>query len=183
MAVVVTPPLHDARWLRYSAKPRVPALVVCDKLVWQPLHLLADGNPARIEGGRARRFGQHCWRLAGRGRERYKAGGWDRGGGGGLDRRPSKRQRQREVFGDLEETEKVVLESLRAQAWGCRWQQLFDDRRDDYDETPYWQRRLPSSIPGWLRMLGLVAVGTHQGEVIALIPAEMRAALSRWLGQ
>lgn len=57
------------------------------------------------------------------------------------------------------------------------WSEFTARFGDDFDESPYWQYHEPETIPGRLRMLGLLAVGTYAGQTIALIPLELRPLL------
>jgi hypothetical protein len=74
-------------------------------------------------------------------------------------------------------------EERQALAWvlqggGIRpWKEFTGRYGDDFDESPYWQYHEPESIPGRLRMAGLLAVGTLDGEYKVLIPEDLRPLL------
>lgn len=54
---------------------------------------------------------------------------------------------------------------------------------DDIDESPYWQYHEPETVLGYLRMVGLLSVGTVDGQLSVLIPRELRALLPAALDQ
>ncbi len=59
------------------------------------------------------------------------------------------------------------------------WEEFNKRYGDDIDESPYWQYHEPETIPGRLRMTGLLAVGTFDGNRVALIPADLRPVLKQ----
>jgi hypothetical protein len=83
--------------------------------------------------------------------------------------------------------EELTQDEREALAWvleggGIRSWEAFTDRfEDDYDESPYWQYHDPETIPGRLRMLGFLAVGTLEDERVVLSPADLRPLLVKVL--
>lgn len=61
------------------------------------------------------------------------------------------------------------------------WKEFIERYGDDFDESPYWQYHDPETIPGLLRMKGLLAVGTLDECRVALIPADLRPLLKQIL--
>lgn len=83
--------------------------------------------------------------------------------------------------------DQLIGEDRQALAWMLKeggispWVKFTEQFGDDFDESPYWQWHEPESVPGVLRMVGLLAVGTLDGEQVALIPKELRDALGQIL--
>lgn len=67
---------------------------------------------------------------------------------------------------------------LDAGGW-MDWEQFREEHGDDLDESPYWQWHEPDTVPGVLRMYGLLAIGTHEERVIVVIPEELRSPLEK----
>lgn len=93
-----------------------------------------------------------------------------------------KPNRQARAVKSMDAEVKDALRFLLERGGAAPWRELVVRYGDDYDESPYWYHSAPSSVPGWLRMCGLLAVGTFEGEVIALIPQELRLSLQQSLG-
>ena len=81
----------------------------------------------------------------------------------------------------LSDQEAQALRWLLEQGGICPWQDFTQRFGDDFDESPYWQWHEPDTVPGRLRMFGLLAVGTLNREQVALIPYELRAPLQHLL--
>ena len=82
---------------------------------------------------------------------------------------------------DLSAEERDALAWVSAEGGIRSWNDFIVRFEDDFDESPYWQYHEPETIPGRLRMTGLLAVGTLDGEQVALIPRELRAPLAEVL--
>jgi len=85
---------------------------------------------------------------------------------------------------DLLREEVAALRDV-LEAGGVMPLETFAERYDDdIDESPYWQYHEPETILGYLRMIGLLSVGTVDGQLSVLIPRELRAllpsALDNW---
>jgi hypothetical protein len=61
------------------------------------------------------------------------------------------------------------------------WEEFTAKFGDDFDESPYWQWHAPETLSGFLRMSGVLAVGTLDGVQVAVIPAELRPLLKNVL--
>jgi hypothetical protein len=61
------------------------------------------------------------------------------------------------------------------------WTEFIQRYGDDFDESPYWQYHEAETIAGRLRMAGLLAVGSLEGQRVAVIPYELRPLLSEIL--
>jgi len=87
-------------------------------------------------------------------------------------------ERLREMIED-----ELSPEELEALVWvlegdGMRPVDSFTERFGDiHDESPHWQYHKPETIPGRLRMLGFLAVGTLDGQRVTLIPSELRSLI------
>jgi hypothetical protein len=85
------------------------------------------------------------------------------------------------VNDDLETEERAALEWL-LRGDGIRpWEEFTAKFEDDFDESPYWQWHCPETVPGCLRMFGVLAVGTLDGQRVALIPDDLRPLLRQAL--
>lgn len=69
---------------------------------------------------------------------------------------------------------------LKAGGW-MHWKHFRVEHGDDLNESPYWQWHEPNTVPGVLRMHGLLAIGTHEEQVIVVIPEELRSPLENLL--
>jgi len=61
------------------------------------------------------------------------------------------------------------------------WAEFTTRFGDDFDESPYWRWHDPETVPGVLRMLGLMTVGSLDGGEVAFIPSDMRSTIRDWL--
>jgi hypothetical protein len=57
------------------------------------------------------------------------------------------------------------------------WAEFTTRFGDDFDESPYWEWHDPETVPGVLRLFGLVSVGTLDGREVAFIPNDLRSPL------
>jgi len=70
-----------------------------------------------------------------------------------------------------------VLEGGGTMAWGD-----FDARYDnDLEESPYWEWRTPETTMGRLRLRGLLVEAMVDGELLVVVPADLRAGLQEIL--
>jgi tetratricopeptide (TPR) repeat protein len=87
---------------------------------------------------------------------------------------------ERVVDSLLEEESQALWEVLDAgsvvpwETFATRWD-------DDLNESPYWQWVEPQTIMGRLRMLGLLSQGTVNGDLVVLVPHELRPLLKTLL--
>ncbi|RME07764.1 MAG: hypothetical protein D6803_03070, partial [Anaerolineae bacterium] len=61
------------------------------------------------------------------------------------------------------------------------WEEFTARFGDDFDESPYWKWHEPETVPGVLRMSGLLAVGTLDDAPVAVVPRELRPLLRQIL--
>ena len=79
--------------------------------------------------------------------------------------------------------EQDALRTILELGGAIQWQRFVDQYGDDLEESPYWYYHEPTTVPGHLRMLGLLAVGTYEGEVMGVIPMELRQPLQQLLSR
>jgi tetratricopeptide (TPR) repeat protein len=82
---------------------------------------------------------------------------------------------------DLEQAEQEALRWLMAAGGVCPWAEFIEKFGDDMYESADWIYREPQSIPGHLRMSGLVFSGTLEGQQVAFIPPDLRRVLENVL--
>jgi hypothetical protein len=61
------------------------------------------------------------------------------------------------------------------------WKEFVRKYGEDMDESVDWDYFEPESIPGRLRMSGLLYSGTLEGQLVAFIPADVRQHLNTLL--
>jgi tetratricopeptide (TPR) repeat protein len=69
---------------------------------------------------------------------------------------------------------------MEAGGWRS-WQGFIEEFGDDMDESPSWEYHKPETIPGRLKMMGLMTAGTCEGEQVALIASDLRPLLQKTL--
>jgi tetratricopeptide (TPR) repeat protein len=83
-----------------------------------------------------------------------------------------------DLFGEI--TRGLDHEQHEALCWilennGWRpWEEFNQKFGDDMDESPYWRYHDPESLPGRLKMAGLLFTGTLNGAHVAFIPVDIR---------
>jgi len=79
---------------------------------------------------------------------------------------------------DLDDDERRALGDVLTGGGALAWR-TFDERYgNDLDESPHSQSRTPESVMGRLRMGGLLAEATIDGELLVVIPVELRPLLT-----
>jgi tetratricopeptide (TPR) repeat protein len=84
----------------------------------------------------------------------------------------------KELIADLDEDERLALGWVLEGGGFRLWTEFTQRFGDDMDESPYWQYHEPVSLPGRLKRMGLLHVGTLRGSPVAFIPADLREPLS-----
>jgi tetratricopeptide (TPR) repeat protein len=85
------------------------------------------------------------------------------------------------VDNSLEDEHRAALKWLLENDGIRPWEAFAAKFGDNADESPYWHWHKPESVPGILRMSGLLSVGTLDGQRVALIPADLRPTLRKRL--
>lgn len=83
-----------------------------------------------------------------------------------------------EVAGDLGHDEKTALHWVLDGSGSCQWKEFTLKFGDDIDESPSWQWHEPVSLPGRLKRMGFLFVGTLGGTQVAFIPVDLREKLT-----
>jgi tetratricopeptide (TPR) repeat protein len=86
-----------------------------------------------------------------------------------------------EIFEDLEESEHEALIWILDGGGWQPWAEFTEKFGDDMDESPYWRYGDPESIPGRLKLAGLIFAGKLDGQEVAFIPANLRPLLKEAL--
>jgi tetratricopeptide (TPR) repeat protein len=82
---------------------------------------------------------------------------------------------------DLDEEEREAL-TWMLETDGVRpWSDFTDKYYDDLEESTDWKDYEPDSIPGRLKVSGLLYTGTLNGQIVAFIPADVRPLLRELL--
>lgn len=89
---------------------------------------------------------------------------------------------ERMVADELNATERQALAWVLEGEGVRAWEEFTQRFGDDFDESPWWQWHEPNTVPGRLRMLGFLSVGTLDDQHVALIPKELRSLLQRFVG-
>jgi tetratricopeptide (TPR) repeat protein len=82
---------------------------------------------------------------------------------------------------DLEEKEREALKWLLETDGVHSWKEFVRKYGDDLEESPYWNYNEPESIPGRLKVSGLLFTGMLDSQQVAFIPADMRPLLRKLL--
>ncbi len=85
------------------------------------------------------------------------------------------------VIEKLTDTEREALGFVLAGDGRIPWQQFADKYDDDMDDSSHWKWHEPESVMGRLRLCGLLAEATVDGELLVVIPAELRSILPKLL--
>ena len=85
------------------------------------------------------------------------------------------------VVAQLMDTEREALALVLAGNGRIPWQQFASKYDDDIEASPYWDWHEPESVMGRLRLHGLLAEATVDGELLILVPAELRPILPNLL--
>jgi tetratricopeptide (TPR) repeat protein len=78
---------------------------------------------------------------------------------------------------DLEEKEREALRWLLETDGVRLWKEFVHKYGDDMDESTYWNYNEPESIPGRLKISGLLYTGMLDGQQVAFLPADVRPLL------
>ncbi len=85
------------------------------------------------------------------------------------------------VVEQLTDADREALRFVLAGDGRIPWQQFADKFDDDLDESSHWNWHEPESVMGRLRMRGLLAEATVDGEILILVPVELRPILPKLL--
>jgi Flp pilus assembly protein TadD len=81
------------------------------------------------------------------------------------------------LVSDLNEDEQDALRQVLAQGGDVAWENFDACHGNDLEESPYWDGRAPKTTMGRLRLRGLLAEATVDGELRIVIPVELRESL------
>lgn len=81
------------------------------------------------------------------------------------------------VVGELGEDERTALRQVLAQGSAMPWQDFEAAYGNDLEESTYWQWHVPKTVMGRLRVRGLLAEATVDGELLVAVPSELRQGL------
>ena len=87
------------------------------------------------------------------------------------------------LVGGLTAEERDLLPELLANEGQMPWSQFDARYGNDLEESPYWNYHTPKTMMGRLRLRGLLVEATVKGELLLLIPAELRSRLPAILKQ
>jgi hypothetical protein len=82
---------------------------------------------------------------------------------------------------DLEEKEREALKWMLETDGVRPWDEFVRKFGDDLKESPYWYYNEPESIPGRLKVSGLLFTGMLDSKQVAFIPTDMRPLLRKLL--
>lgn len=85
------------------------------------------------------------------------------------------------VVEQLTDTEREALAFVLAGDGRVPWREFADRYDDDMAESPYWDWYTPETIMGRLRLHGLLAEAMVDGELLILVPVELRPILPKLL--
>jgi tetratricopeptide (TPR) repeat protein len=83
----------------------------------------------------------------------------------------------------LDEEERAALRRVMAHGGHLPWSEFDAEYGNDLEESPYWQWHVPETTMGRLRYHGLLVEATVDGELLIVVPLELRPALAGILGQ
>lgn len=83
---------------------------------------------------------------------------------------------------DLVKKEREALQWILETDGVRPWKGFIRIYGDDMDESTLWDYHIPESIPGRLRLTGLLYTGTLDGQQVAFIPADVRPLLCKLFG-
>jgi len=87
----------------------------------------------------------------------------------------------KEIASDLKDEEWSALQWVLDGGGFRPWSEFTQKFGDDMDESPYWQWHEPVSLPGRLKRMGLLHVGTLNETQVAFIPADIRQQVAEIL--
>jgi tetratricopeptide (TPR) repeat protein len=86
------------------------------------------------------------------------------------------------VVDNLNDDERAALRQVLASGGNMLWCDFDARYGNDLEESPYWQWHEPETTMGRLRLRGLLAEATVDGELLIVVPSELRPALQDILG-
>jgi tetratricopeptide (TPR) repeat protein len=85
------------------------------------------------------------------------------------------------IVADLTAEERAALRQVLARGGDMPWGDFDAAYGNDLEESPYWQWHVPETIMGRLRLCGLLAEATVDGELLVTVPSELRRLLRKIL--
>ncbi|MEK6751108.1 MAG: hypothetical protein AABZ00_02485 [Chloroflexota bacterium] len=87
------------------------------------------------------------------------------------------------VLGKLSSDEKAALQAALEKGGALSFQAFTEKYGNDLEESPHWNFHEPKTIMGRLRQAALLAKGTLDHEQVLYVPADVRDALKKSLGE
>ena len=87
------------------------------------------------------------------------------------------------IVDDLNDDERAALRQVLASGGSMEWSSFDARYGNDLEESPYWQWHEPETTMGRLRRCGLLAETTVDGELLIVVPVELREPLRDILGK
>jgi hypothetical protein len=82
---------------------------------------------------------------------------------------------------DLHDEERAALGRVMQEGGAMSWQEFDGEYGNDLEESRYWNWHTPETIMGRLRLHGLVAEATVDGELMLVVPVDLREAIAKTL--
>jgi Flp pilus assembly protein TadD len=86
------------------------------------------------------------------------------------------------IVDNLNDDERAALRQVLASGGHIAWSSFDARYGNDLDDSPYWQWHEPETTMGRLRRCGLLAEATVDGELLVVVPVELREPLRDILG-
>jgi hypothetical protein len=88
----------------------------------------------------------------------------------------------RRVVVNMCEEDRAALGDALERGGSMLWDEFASRHGDDVDESPYWDEAIPKTVMGRLRVYGLLAEATVDGDVFVTVPVELRPIIGQLLG-
>ena len=81
------------------------------------------------------------------------------------------------IAAGLDDDERAALCQVLARGGHMAWEDFDAEYGSDLEESPYWQWHVPETAMGRLRLRGLLVEATVDGELLVVVPSDLRQAL------
>ena len=81
------------------------------------------------------------------------------------------------IAAGLDDDERAALRQVLARGGHMAWEDFDAEYGSDLEESPYWQWHVPETAMGRLRLRGLLVEATVDGELLVVVPSDLRQAL------
>jgi tetratricopeptide (TPR) repeat protein len=86
------------------------------------------------------------------------------------------------IVKQLTDTDRAALARVVAHGGHLPWSEFDAEYGNDLEESPYWQWHVPKTTMGRLRHRSLLVEATVDGQLLVVVPLELRPVLARILG-